>query len=348
MQENNKDLNTNIDHQIPTGMLSSPHIAYLAHKYKIIKDFDDLFLGPASYHMRIGGNVLTWDEGKKVEFVLGEFEDINKNIRTSVELRPNSLTFLTTIEEFRLPKDIIARFNLKSKWVHQGLLLGTGPIVDPQLHARLLIPVHNFSSQSVSMKYGNEFISVEFTKTLNPADQLDAGDGKKLSYVENDHWDYNFDKYREKISNKKVESSISSSIEKYDKSIKEQEKRIEITAKESKNTIVRFSWAGAISLFSAIIGLALFFYTTWQVVDSAKMQVLEALKTIKQYKDQNVDLNSSALKSTIEDMQKQLLEAKTNIIILDRYKEEIKLLDVKVKELEKKLDQKTKIGTSKN
>lgn len=125
--------NTYCDANIHSGMLSSPLIAYCVDKFGIIKHYEEKCLGPTTYHMRIGHEVLTWDNGKKVEYTLGAEEDKNKNIITSVEFKPNSLTFVTTIEEFNLTKDIIARYNLKSKWVHQGLLLGTGPIVDPEL-----------------------------------------------------------------------------------------------------------------------------------------------------------------------------------------------------------------------
>lgn len=143
-------INTHDDNNIPIGMLSSPHIQYCVTKYGIIETYDENCLGPAAYNMRIGGKVLTWDKGKKIAFILGKTEDRNQNILTELELKPNSLTFVTTIEKFNLPKDIIARFNLKSKWVHQGLLLGTGPIVDPELRANLLIPLHNFSSQPIT------------------------------------------------------------------------------------------------------------------------------------------------------------------------------------------------------
>ena len=153
-------VNTYGDANIPPGMLSSPHIAYCIKKYKIIEFHDDSCFGPATYHMRLGGKVISWENGKKVEFTLGKEEDKNKNIRTQIELRPNSVTFVTTIEMFNLPKDIIARFNLKSKWVHQGLLLGTGPIVDPELKANLLIPLHNFSSQDVTLHYDDKIIRV--------------------------------------------------------------------------------------------------------------------------------------------------------------------------------------------
>ena len=116
MASNNKSnaQNTYCDSNIHSGMLSSPLIAYCVDKFGIIKNYEKKCLGPATYHMRIGHEVLTWDNGKKLEYTLGAEEDKNKNIITSVEFKPNSLTFVTTIEEFNLPKDIIARYNLKS------------------------------------------------------------------------------------------------------------------------------------------------------------------------------------------------------------------------------------------
>ena len=157
-----KAVNTYGDENIPSGMLSSPHIAYCAQKYRIIENYDESCLGPATYHMRLGGKVLTWEFGERVEYFLGENDNKKKNIRKKVILKPNSLTFITTIESFNLPKDIIARFNLKSKWVHQGILLGTGPIVDPELVANLLIPLHNFSNRDVEIEFNKKIISVEF------------------------------------------------------------------------------------------------------------------------------------------------------------------------------------------
>lgn len=295
-----KAVNTYDDTSNPTdGMLSSPHIAFYVDKYGIIENYDEKCLGPATYHMRIGGNVLTWEKGKKVEFTLGKVENKNKNIRTKLELRPNSLTFITTIEKFNLPKDIIARFNLKSKLVHEGLLLGTGPIVDPELKANLLIPLHNFSSQDVTLHYGDKIISVELTKTLNPDEQLNPDQEKYFKYVDNKSRIFDFEKYRKRIGGKRVESSVSSKFDEYDETIEGYKSRLRL-----------FSWVGGITLFSALIGLAIFYYTTWLVVDSAKSQVYEAYRIIKQHKEQNIDLSSYAPKSMYDDLKKQFLELK--------------------------------------
>ncbi len=299
-------INTHGDDNIPIGMLSSPHIRYCVTKYGIIEAYEEDCLGPATYNMRIGGKVLTWDRGKKISFVLGPTEDKNKNILAEIELKPNSLTFVTTIEKFNLPKDIIARFNLKSKWVHQGLLLGTGPIVDPELRANLLIPLHNFSSQPITLNHNDQLISVEFTKTLNPDDNLPAK-GEKTAYVPNESRIFDFDKYRKRIESKKVESSISSSMEIYDSKIGEHSKTIGENTEKFNKRIWWSSWIFGLTIFSAVVGLALFYYTTWQVVDSAKSQVHEAYEIVKQHQDQQNQSNNVDFESRILDLEKRII-----------------------------------------
>ncbi len=273
-EEGKAAINTYTDGTIKPGMLSSPHIQYCVHKYEMIKDYHESCFGPATYHMRLGGNVLTWDKGEKIEFTLKKHPDWKNDIRSNLELKPNSLTFITTIEEFNLPQDIIARFNLKSKWVHEGLLLGTGPIVDPELKGHLLIPLHNFSSQSVYMNYGDPIISVEFTKTLNPGDHF-LLHGKTFGYVPNESSRFfNFDGYRKRIGQKTVESSVSSTFAKYTKIMD-----------EYKNKVRVISWIAAVTVLATWIGLITLVLTSWNVVESAKNEVINAANNTAAYRE---------------------------------------------------------------
>lgn len=295
----NAIINTHGDDNIPSGMLSSPHIAYCVEKYKIIDGYDESCLGPSTYHMRIGGNVRTWDNGKLVEFTLGDQDDFNRNIRRKVDLRPNSLTFVTTIEKFRLTKDIIARFNLKSKLVHKGLLLGTGPIVDPELHGNLLIPLHNFSSQTVTLVFNDKLISVEFTKTLNPDDKI-FGEVGRFKYIQNDHWNFDPDKYwAEQIGRIMVESSVSSSFDKYEKSFE-----------SYRSSFKTFNWIAGLTAGATIIGLVALVVTTWSLIGNARDNLKEATNIVKSYSDGAVDLSAYSLKSTANDLQNQITNLK--------------------------------------
>lgn len=328
-------INTFNDNNIPQGMLSSPHIAYCVRKYDIVQNYDESCLGPATYHMRLGGKVLTWELGKKIEYILGENDDTNKNIRKNLILKPNSLTFVTTIEKFNLPKDIIARFNLKSKWVHQGILLGTGPIVDPELVANLLIPLHNFSNQTIEIEYNKKIISVEFTKTLNPEASIEI-DGYKFCYKKNESRVFDFDKYRQRISDKKIESSVSSTFEKYDKSIS-----------SYKNRLSTFTWSSAIAILAAYIGLVTLVITTYMFISSARNEVNEAKNTVATFKEELLRDKNSSLDAAYVEIQNQLKELRQvteNInknIINDEHETEITQLldrfDRRIKKIESNL-----------
>jgi len=171
--------------RVRPGLLSSPHIALYASKRWLVDGDDKNNLGPCSYNMRISGPILLSRNGITEEFTLCDIDDENQKKRTKVVLEPNSLTFFTTKEKFKLPRDVIARYNLKSKWVHQGLLLGTGPMVDPELHANILIPLHNFSSRRIEILNDEQIIMVEFTKTLDPEDKFTTTEGEELAYVSN-------------------------------------------------------------------------------------------------------------------------------------------------------------------
>ena len=57
------------------------------------------------------------------------------------------------------------RFNLRIQHVHRGLLLGTGPLVDPGFQGNLLIPVHNLTAEPYVLRADEGFIWMEFTRT---------------------------------------------------------------------------------------------------------------------------------------------------------------------------------------
>jgi hypothetical protein len=73
------------------------------------------------------------------------------------------------------------RFNFRIKHVHRGLLLGTGPLVDPGFEGRLVIPLHNLTADDYEIKAGEGLIWVEFTK-LSPNKIWDQGNGGNTRY----------------------------------------------------------------------------------------------------------------------------------------------------------------------
>ena len=83
-------------------------------------------------------------------------------------LRKNSIAFVSLEPYLQLPDYIAMRFNLRVRHVYKGLLLGTGPMIDPGYRGYLAIPLHNLTNNDYEFRGGDQLIAVEFTK-LDPA-----------------------------------------------------------------------------------------------------------------------------------------------------------------------------------
>ena len=147
---------------IESALLNSRDIwRYVEVECLLEKDrFDPKRMKPASYEMRFLGTLFDWElkdgrlERRCRKIVAGE----------DVELSRNSISYLWIEERLRLPEYIAARFNLRISDVHKGILLGTGPLVDPGFGGRILIPLHNLTDNSYTFRGGEGIIWVEFTK----------------------------------------------------------------------------------------------------------------------------------------------------------------------------------------
>ncbi len=143
--------------QIAPALLNSADISdYIAKTGMIYPYYPDK-LKSASYEVNLLGQITEWDDkGKKIEHTLKKGD--------AFTLKKNSIAFLTPESTFRLPAYIAIRFNLKITFVQRGLLLGTGPLVDPGFEGKLSIPLHNLTANDYTFEGGEGLIWVEFTK----------------------------------------------------------------------------------------------------------------------------------------------------------------------------------------
>jgi deoxycytidine triphosphate deaminase len=143
---------------IPPALLNSSDISDYVRTTGMIYPFHPGDLKSASYSARIKGKFIRFDDhGKRI------VENINFGDKFT--LSSNSISFASIEPKFRLPNYIALRFNLQIRNVHKGLLLGTGPLVDPGFKGHLLIPLHNLTTNDYEMVGGDELIWIEFTKT---------------------------------------------------------------------------------------------------------------------------------------------------------------------------------------
>jgi deoxycytidine triphosphate deaminase len=114
----------------------------------------------ASYPLRVGNEIAYWDPDAPEDLPIRTLAD-----GAAIRIPSNSLVYVRTRELFQLPNYIAVRFNLHIDLVHKGLLLGTGPLVDPGFSGKLMVPLHNLTSNTYVLQVGEDFIWAEFTKT---------------------------------------------------------------------------------------------------------------------------------------------------------------------------------------
>jgi deoxycytidine triphosphate deaminase len=143
------------------SLLLANRIHELCEQKLLIADFySKENLRPASYTLRIGDDFID-SEGKQRKFT--DDED-------SFIFEKNSIIYVTVKEELSLPYYIIARFNLRVNWVYDGILLGTGPQVDPGFSGCLSCPLYNLTNVDLTIKRGEKFATIDFEKTTNLLD----------------------------------------------------------------------------------------------------------------------------------------------------------------------------------
>lgn len=116
-------------------------------------------LKKASYEGRIGSKAYKYDIADCL---------IQKSLSDGFLTVPaNSIVFVESDLDFYLPSYIALRYNLQIRHVHRGLLLGTGPLVDPGYWGKLCIPLHNLTSEEYAIPIEEGLIWIEFTKTTS-------------------------------------------------------------------------------------------------------------------------------------------------------------------------------------
>jgi deoxycytidine triphosphate deaminase len=204
---------------IAPALLNSADILDYARVTGMLFPFHTDAVKSASYEVTIEGSTyIYWDEDKNSHKII-----LKKG--TEFTLYKNSIGFLQLATRIKLPSYIAIRFNLRITHVHRGLLLGTGPLVDPGFEGNLLIPLHNLTSEDYKLDGGTGLIWVEFTKLSNNSQwrkhEADL-EGKKDDYrlFPEEKKNMTAETYLGKASNlRPIQSSISSAIKDVEKKV---------------------------------------------------------------------------------------------------------------------------------
>jgi deoxycytidine triphosphate deaminase len=152
------------------GLLSARSIRFYQEQVApMIEPFTPAQLGAATYELRVGPHWLHEND-----------EKIATRDKPWIEIPPNSLVYVSMCERLRLPLYIAARFDLHISFIYRGLLLGTGPQVDPGFCGVLSCPLHNITNDTVKLEVGVPFVKMEFLKTSAIVREPDRDDFEQL------------------------------------------------------------------------------------------------------------------------------------------------------------------------
>ncbi|SEA18448.1 dCTP deaminase domain-containing protein [Nitrosospira multiformis] len=285
--------------KIPAALLNSRDISEyvrvtgMVHPFNLAKEGK---LKSASYEIDFDGEVYYWKDGDKKDFTKKKIE-----LDEPFPIDKNSIVFVSPKTKFRLPDYIALRFNLRIKHVHRGLLLGTGPLVDPGFAGRLFIPLHNLTSEPYTIIGGEGLIWVEFTKISPHFHWIDNSDLTGYKHFPGNNRYLTPQKYLNKVGleGKPARSSIPLEIEQA------------ISASSKAMTRVRqITFGGVGALFLTVIGLV--------------VPIIGLVQDANQYVRES-SAREVSLERTIEEQRVDILDLK----------EKISLLEVKIEKREK-------------
>lgn len=320
--------------KIAPALLNSADIKAYIKNTGMIYPFNLDDLQTASYKVRIAGKVVYWryndgdDNRKKWKnckkkykekyqevVVRREHRDKGKKLKNEIEkietellkpndyfyLQPNSIAFVTLEPEFHIPKYLALRFNLRVKHVYKGLLLGTGPLVDPGFVGRLSIPLHNLTNNTYRFNFGDELITMEFTKLSPNSDWLP-------DYISGNTETFKFEEFTgerrnrdvnvylktalEEERNKYVISSIPDAI--YDS--KEQARQARKDVEKVKNINIWVTVGSFIAVFSIILSSIVMTINTinkvidkYDAISEKNQKYIAEIDSLKQSNEENLE-----------------------------------------------------------
>ncbi len=130
-----------------------------------IEPFFDDCLQPASYDFRVGNQA----------FISGTDSVTDVANRGLVILEPGEFAVIATREHISCGAQFAAQLGLDSEYARQGLVLLSGPQIDPGFHGVLIVRVTNLAPRRVTLTYEAPFLSVQFFKLTHAVAKPYAG-----------------------------------------------------------------------------------------------------------------------------------------------------------------------------
>tara|TARA_R110002110_G_C13458731_1_gene717941 strand:- start:998 stop:2200 length:1203 start_codon:yes stop_codon:yes gene_type:complete len=269
---------------IPCSLLSAEHIREYVEETGLISPFyikggKKSRLKDAAYEGRIGNFAYEYRENEKApKRIFSEDDEF-------LTVPKNSIIFVECDLDFRLPEFIALRFNLQIKHVHRGLLLGTGPLVDPGYWGKLCIPLHNLTSEDYIIDKNDGLIWIEFTKTTSDVKLNEERIGRPP--LDGEFW--KIEDFLKKATNPVnadyarvgIRSAIPSMHDAAVSAAKNAEAAAKKSARRSQRTLWISAIAGGISALAVLISMFQLTYNYYSDISQHLKNVLPSISIVE-------------------------------------------------------------------
>jgi len=130
-----------------------------------IAPFEDGCLEPASYDFRVGDQA----------FLSGTDAIADVANKGLIIMEPGEFAVIATRETVRCGPQFAAQLGLDSKYARQGLVLLSGPQIDPGFHGVLIVRVTNLAPRRITLTHEARFLTVQFFRLSRPVAKPYAG-----------------------------------------------------------------------------------------------------------------------------------------------------------------------------
>lgn len=126
-----------------------------------IEPFKEDSLQPASYDLRVG----------KQAFASSSKQTLDVSARGVLVIDPGEFAVLETLEEVKFDSQTAAQIGLRSEYARRGLLMLSGPQVDPGFQGILVVRVVNLAPNSIALPHAAPFLTAQLFRLSGPVER---------------------------------------------------------------------------------------------------------------------------------------------------------------------------------
>jgi len=147
-------------------MMTDHEIRSAIEKREIVLDpFDASKIEPASYDARVG----MW------AFASSFREKLNLSEKGMLVIEAGEFAVLECRERIELDNRTAAQLGLRSEYARRGLLMLSGPQIDPGFRGALVVRVINLAPKPIALPYEAPFLTLQFFRLSTPVSKPYSG-----------------------------------------------------------------------------------------------------------------------------------------------------------------------------